>query len=148
MLLLAYHMAPSRSADDPATQLAETVLSSGDSSRLHARLVDKEEAALNVQAFDEPSLDPFLLGIYVQPRAGVKTDRVKALVLDELQRLSTIPVSATELRKAKNQWLAAHYREMKTVSGRANLLGTYELFYGSYQRLYTQPDRYRKSDRC
>ena len=139
LLLMAFHMAPSRSPDDPATQVAEALLSSGDSSRLHSLLVNKEQVALNVEVFDEPSLDPFLLSIYVQPRAGVEIDRVKALVIDELNKLGASPAADAELRKAKNQWLATHYREMKTVSGRANLLGTYELFYGGYQRLFTEP---------
>ena len=139
LLLIAFHMAPSRSVDDPATQVMEALLSDGDSSRLHSRLVDKEQVAINVEVSDEPSLDPFLLFINVQPRAGVDIDRVKTLVLDELNKLSAVPTTDTELRKAKNQWLAAHYREMKTSSGRANLLGTYELFYGGYQRLFTEP---------
>jgi zinc protease len=139
LLVLAFHMAPSRNADDPATQVAEAMLSSGDSSRLHSRLVDQEQVALNVEVSDEPSLDPFLLSINVQPRAGVEIDRVKTLVIDELNKLGALPASDAELRKAKNQWLAAHYREMKTVSGRANLLGTYELFYGGYKRLFTEP---------
>ncbi len=42
-----------------------------------------------------------------------------------------------ELRKAKNELLADHYRELKTIAGRANLLGTYELFYGDYRKLYS-----------
>jgi predicted Zn-dependent peptidase len=46
-------------------------------------------------------------------------------------------VSDQELRKAKNQLLADHYRELKTISGRANLLGSYELFYGDYRKLYS-----------
>ena len=33
--------------------------------------------------------------------------------------------------------LANHYRELKTISGRANLLGSYELFYGDYRKLYS-----------
>ncbi|HXE12113.1 MAG TPA: pitrilysin family protein [Bryobacteraceae bacterium] len=141
LLLLAFHMPPSHDKDNPAIQVAETILSAGDSSRLHSCLVDKEQAALNVQAFDEPSLDSYLLGIYAQPRAGVSAERVKSLVFDELNKLISKPVSGAELRKAKNQWLAAHYRSMTTVSGRANLLGTYQIFYGSFDRLFTEPER-------
>lgn len=141
LLLLAFPMPPSRDKNDPAVQVIESLLSAGESSRLHSCLVDKEQAALNVQVFDEPSLDPFLLGIYAQPRAGVPVERVKSLVFDELNKLMAKPVSDAELRKAKNQWLAAHYRSMTTVSGRANLLGTYQIFYGSYDRLFTEPQR-------
>ena len=139
LLMLAFHMPPSRSADNPAIELIEAILATGESSRFQSRLVDKEQVALNVEAYDEPSLDPYLLLISIQPRAGVTVDRLQALTLAELERLSTMPVSEAELRKAKNQWLAAHYRQMKTVSGRANLLGTYEVFYGGYQKLFSEP---------
>ncbi len=144
LLMLAYHMPSSRSADYSTVQLLETLLSSGNSSRLYARLVDQEQAALNAQSFDEPSLDPYLLEILVQPRAGVDVARLRTLALDELNKLASAPVPEAELRKAKNQWLAMHYREMKTVSGRANQLGTYEIFYGDYRKLYTEPDDIEK----
>jgi zinc protease len=46
-------------------------------------------------------------------------------------------VPETELRKAKNQMLAQHYRQLKTIAGRANLLGTFEVFHGDYNKLFT-----------
>jgi zinc protease len=144
LLMLAYHMPSTRSPEYSTIQLLETILSSGDSSRLHARLVDKEQVALSAQSFDEASLDPYLIGILVQPRAGVEVERVRSLVVDELDQLRSTPVPEAELRKAKNQWLAAHYREMKTVSGRANQLGSYEIFYGDYRKLYTEPNDIEK----
>jgi len=54
------------------------------------------------------------------------------------------PVPETELRKAKNLWLAAHYRELKSNAGRANMLGTYEVFYGDYKKLYEEPAEVEK----
>lgn len=120
-------------------QVLEQILGTGESSRLYARLVNKEQAALNVQVFDEPSLDPYVLTIQVQPRANVEVARIEEMLIEELQRVSRTPVPDAELRKGKNQWLATHYREMKTVAGRANLLGTYEIFYGGYKRLYDEP---------
>jgi zinc protease len=144
LLMLAFHMPTSRSAENPAIELIEAILATGESSRLQSRLVDKEQVALNIEAFDEPSLDPYLLFISIQPRAGVTIDRLQSLALAELARLSTMPVSGPELRKAKNQWLAAHYRRMKTVSGRANLLGTYEVFHGDYRKLFSEPEDIEK----
>lgn len=139
LLMMAFHMPPSKSPEDPAIQVLQQILATGESSRLYSRLVDKEEAALSVQVFDEPSLDPYLLIVEVQPRANVEVGRIEEMLLDELQRVVHTPVTQAELRKAKNQWLATHYREMKTVAGRANLLGTYEIFYGGYKRLYDEP---------
>jgi zinc protease len=57
---------------------------------------------------------------------------------EELGRLQTEPVPAAELRKAKNQMLASLYRRLKTIEGRANLLGTYEVFQGDYSKMFTE----------
>lgn len=139
LLMLAFHMPESRSSDHPAIQLLEAILATGQSSRFQSNLVDNQQVALTVEAYDEPSLDPYLLLISIQPRAGVDVHRLQTLALAELENVCTMPVSEAELQKAKNQWLASHYRRMKTVSGRANLLGTYELFYGGYNKLFTEP---------
>jgi zinc protease len=144
LLMMAFHMPPTKSPDYQAIEVLQTILATGESSRLYSRLVDKEQAALNAQAFDEPSLDPYLLDIVVEPRAGVDISHVRALVLDELERIKTFPVPETELRKAKNLWLAAHYRELKSNAGRANMLGTYEVFYGDYKKLYEEPAEVEK----
>ncbi len=138
-MLMAFHIPRTRSPNYPAIEVLETLLATGESSRLYTRLVDGEQVALNIQAMEEPSLDPFLLSIAVQPRAGVALDKVRTLLEEELQKLEKSKVSEAELRKAKNQWLAAHYREMKTIAGRANLIGTYQIFYGDYKRLYEDP---------
>ena len=56
---------------------------------------------------------------------------------EEIGKLQSMPMSAEELQKAKNQILAQQYRRLKTIAGRANLLGTYEVFQGDYKKLFT-----------
>jgi zinc protease len=144
LLMMAFHMPPTKSPEYPAIEVLESILATGESSRLYSRLVNQEQAALNVQVFDEPSLDPYLLSIVIEPRAGVDVNHVRALVIDELKKVKESPVPETELRKAKNQWLAAHYRELGSNAGRANMLGTYEIFYGDYKKLYEEPAEVEK----
>jgi len=64
------------------------------------------------------------------------------VLLEELEKVRTTEVPADELRKAKNQLLTNFYRELKTISGRANQLGTAEIYMGSYQSMYDTPSRY------
>ena len=45
------------------------------------------------------------------------------------------------MRKAKNQILVGLYRRLKTIEGRANLLGSYEVFDGDYQRAFDEDKR-------
>jgi len=135
--MVAYHVPESKHADDSALDVLETVLAHGQSSRLYSRLVDKEQLVISVQSFRQPSLDPGLLIFSLQPRSGVEPASAEKALFEELTRLRDQPLSDQELRKAKNQLLANHYRELKTISGRANLLGSYELFYGDYRKLYS-----------
>ena len=135
--LVAYHVPQTNDPDDSALDVLETVLSRGESSRLYQRLVDKEQLVLAVQSFRQPTLDPGLLIFSLQPRSGVDPARAEKALLEELDRLRTQLLTDQELRKAKNQLLANHFREMKTISGRANALGSYQLFDGDYRKLFS-----------
>jgi zinc protease len=136
--MVAYHVPETKHPDDAALDLLETLLSSGQSSRLYSRLVDKDQLVLSINSFRSESLDPGLLIFSLQPRSGVTPGRAEKALFEELDRLRDHPVDAQELRKAKNQELAGQYRELKTIAGRANLLGKYELFHGDYRQLFSR----------
>jgi len=63
------------------------------------------------------------------------------VLYEELVRLQTEPVPDAELRKAKNQELTGLYRRLKTIEGRANLIGTSEVFQGDYSKAFDQDKR-------
>jgi len=140
--MVAYHVPESKDADEWALDLMETILTRGQSSRLYSRMVDKEQLVLNVGVFRSTTLDPGLMIFNLQPRSGVEPARAEKVLFEELDRVRNQPVTDQELRKAKNQLLADHYRQLKTINGRANLLGTYEVFYGDYRKLYTVEQAY------
>jgi zinc protease len=73
----------------------------------------------------------------IQPRSGVDPARTEKALFEEIDKIQSAPVSENELRKAKNQLLAEHYRELKTIAGRANALGNNEIYLGDYSRLFT-----------
>jgi zinc protease len=137
MEMVAFHVPRTNSPDDSVLDVLETVLSRGQSSRLYRRLVDKEQLVIAVNSFRQTSLDPGLLVFSLQPRSGIETARAEKALFEELDRVRDTLVDEHELRKAKNQLLAEHYRELKTIAGRANLLGTYQLFFGDYRKLYS-----------
>jgi len=140
--MVAFHVPEANNPDDAVLDVMETLLSRGQSSRLYSRMVDKEQLVLSVNANRQSTFDPGLLVFVMQPRSGVEPVRAEKVLLEELGRLSSEPVPDQELRKAKNQLLASHYRELKTIAGRANLLGQYEVFYGDYRKLYTVEQTY------
>ena len=66
---------------------------------------------------------------------------VEARVLEELRRVGDEGVSAKELAKAKNILLANYWRQMATIDGKASALGNYDVFTGSYEKLFDEPEQ-------
>ena len=137
--MFAYHVPRTASPDYYALEVLRNVLAQGRSSRLYRRLVDRDQLAISVNCFRQPSLDPGLMIFTVQPRSGVEPARAEQAFTEELERVRGAGIAASELDKAKNQLLAAHYRELKTISGIADELGSYEVFFGDYRKLLTAP---------
>ncbi len=138
--MVLYHVPNSRDADAPALDLMATILSSGQSSRLYKRLVDSQLAISANGGFGE-SLDPSLFRFTIHPRTGVDPAATEKVLYEELTRLQTEPVPDAELRKAKNQQLAGLYRRLKTIEGRANMIGTYQVFQGDYSKAFDEDKR-------
>jgi len=135
--IFLYHVPNAMDPDTRVLDVVSTLLSSGQSSRLYKRLVDSQ-LALSAGGGSGDAFDPTLFRLFVQPRTGVDPAVIEKALFEELSRLQTETVPEAELRKAKNQMLASLYRRLKTIAGRANLLGTYEVFRGDYAKLFTE----------
>lgn len=144
LVMAAYHVPQSNSADFYALNVLRTILFGGESSRLYKRLVDKDQLALGVDSDMGSAFDPTLLILYAQPKAGIDPRAVEKAMYEELDKLKTAPSSDQELQKAKNILLAGFYRQMKTINGRANTIGTYEVFFGDYHKLFEASDAYSR----
>jgi zinc protease len=144
ILMMGYHIPETSNPDYYPLRVLETILFSGQSSRLYQRLVDKDQLALSVGGGSGFSFDPSLFEITAQPKAGVDPQTVEKAIYEELDKVKSEMVSDQEIEKAKNILLASFYRQMKTINGRANLLGSYEVFFGDYSRLFTAADMFNK----
>lgn len=137
---VAYHIPASRDPDGIVLEVLDYLLLRGESSRLYQRLVDKEQAAVSVSGGQSAHIDPSLFQFAIQPRAGVEVAQVEKLLYEELEKLQTTPVGTNELQKVKNTAVADFYRSIKTINGKANALGTYDVILGDYHRLFNAPD--------
>ena len=135
LLTVSYHVPPSNHPDTAVIEVLDDILTGGQSSRLYKRLVDTDQLALNVRVFAENHFDPGLWTFFLQPRAGVDTAKVEKVLFEELDRLEATAVSDSELRKAKNRLQTQFYRGLQTIRGRANAIGSYEVFRGGYDKL-------------
>jgi zinc protease len=140
ILQVAYHAPAARDPDFVPLNVLEYILLRGQSSRLYQRLVDKEEVANSVQGGQNPHIDPFVFEFNIQPRTGVETSKVEKILYEELAKVGGELVAERELQKAKNTALSDFYQSMKTIRGKADLLGYYEIVFGDYHRLFSQVD--------
>jgi predicted Zn-dependent peptidase len=53
-------------------------------------------------------------------------------------------INENELQKVKNQKLMSFYKTTETINGMSNTIGTYELFFGDYKKMFSAPDDYKK----
>jgi zinc protease len=143
LVQIAYHVG---AADDPEREsldLLEAILTRGDSSRLHQRLVEQEQIALGVGAFDEPrGFDPGLLWIAMTLSSGADPAKAERILDEELAKIAKDGPTDAELRKAKNIQVADFWRNLKTINGKAQALGSNETFQGDWHRLFSAPERY------
>jgi len=142
LLFIAYHLPRTDNPDFYALNVLRTVLFQGESSRMYQRLVDKDQLALDVSASAEPAFDPTIVEIAAQPRQGVDPQACEKAIYEELERAKNAAISDTELEKAKNIRLVEFYRQMRTINGRANTMGTYEVFFGDYNKLFDAAKNY------
>lgn len=143
-LMVAYHVPESTSKDYYALDILSSVLSSGKTSRLYQTLVNENQVATNIFTDYSESFDPTLFSIYVSLSADKSTEEAEKLIYEELNKIAKEGITADELQKIKNQKLVKFYADIETIDGKSNNLGTYELFFGDYKKLFSAPEEYAK----
>lgn len=144
MQLIAYHTPQSSDPDHYAIEALADILANGRSSRLYKRLVDRDQLAVDVGRMTGLSLNPGLTIFSIQPNSGVDPARTERAFFEEIERVRTGGVSPAELEKAKNQLLVSLYRQMKSIAGKADLLGQYEVFFGDHRKLFSAGEEIAK----
>ena len=144
LLVFAHHSISGSDADAPATELLMAILADGDSSRLHQQLVEQQQIVLDVGQSLNLGFDPGLSYLYATLPPGGDLDKVEKALDVELQKIATGGVTDAELNKARTQKLADFWRGMATISGKAQELGSYEVFQGDYKKLFDAPAAFEK----
>jgi zinc protease len=142
LLMVAYHTPKTNDPDFYTLNILRSVLFQGESSRMYQRLVDKDQLALDVSSAVQPAFDPTIAIITAQPRQGVDPQACEKAIYEELESVKSALISDRELEKAKNNRIAEFYRQVRTISGRANTIGTYEVFLGDYNKLFDAAKNY------
>jgi predicted Zn-dependent peptidase len=120
------------------------VLSSGKSSKLYGSLVDEKQLATSVFSYMPESFDPNLFYIYGVANQNISAGQLEAGMLSVLDDVIEKGITEKELQKVKNQKLMEFYETLETINGKSNTLGTYELYFDDYKKMYTAPQAYEK----
>ena len=136
----SFHVPAASDPSFPAIELLQGVLSDGESSRLHRRLVEMERVAIDVSAWLDEGFDPGLFTVQVTVADGADPARVEDVLLQELGRAGVDAPTTAELAKVKNQQLASFWRSMRTIDGKAWTLGRWETFRGGWRAALTAPE--------
>lgn len=143
-VLEVYHVPETKSNDYYSLSLLSSILSTGNTSRLYSRLVDQKQLATEVWSYYGESFDPYVFMIYSICNNNVTPSQIEEVIYKELDKIANEGISEPELQKVKNQKLMEFYHVMETINGKANQIGTYQLFFGDYKKLFDAPNQYQK----
>lgn len=136
-IALTYLIPSEKSPDSEPLQVAATILSQGESSRLYRSLIYDQQVAQSADATADLREDSSVFYFTVVLASGKKPEDVERSLLTEIQKLQNAPVTAAELDKARNQLVTNELHERETSNGKALALGSAAVLLGEPNRVNT-----------
>ena len=140
--LHAWRAATETDPDAYPLEMLGNIMSTGRSSRLYKRLVEKEQVAIEVEAFPFLLEKAGMLGVYVIGQNGVPLETLDKLIDEEVAKVKKDGVTEEEFQKARNNKEAEFASSFGTMSARAKNLARYHVFFGDANLINTELDRY------
>ncbi|HVY26600.1 MAG TPA: pitrilysin family protein [Polyangiaceae bacterium] len=134
---------PARSPEHYALEMAVSLLSDGESSRLERLLVRDKAVAQRVGAWTHDYVGADELAIQVVLTEKSKLADVEKLVTEELTKLAQKPAPAAELAKVRRRVRSSFVFGLQTNLSRATRLGEYESYFGDARLLARELARYQ-----
>ena len=132
-----YLTPPEKSADSEPLQVAATILSQGESSRLYQSLIYEQQIAQSADASPDLREDAGLFYFIVVVSGEKKPEDAEQALLAEIKKLQDAPPTAAELDKARNQLVTNELRQRETSNGKALALGSAAVLLGDPNRVNT-----------
>ena len=147
LLMYGYKSPAAKDSLGPAINLLVSVLTEGDSSRLHRLLVEEKKLAIEVGGHFSEGFDPGLTWLQLTLPEGAKVVEVEKALDAALDQIVAQGVTDAELARAKNLYASSFWKQIATIDGKAALLGQFEVFEGDYRKLFDSPATYEKVTR-
>lgn len=146
-IIAAYRTPPQTEKDNYVLNMVSSYLSTGKSSVLYKKLVDKQKQALAVQAVNLSQVDGGIYALFALPLGEVSLDELLSEMDEEIEKLQNELISERDFQKLQNQFENNFVNSNSSISGIANSLVDYYLLYGDINLINTEIDIYRSITR-
>ncbi len=143
-IFITYLVPPHQHPDTPALSILSRILTEGESSRMHKRLVKDEEAAFVVWGGTDSRKGPGLFRFIAASNVNVEIKTCEDLIYDEIDILLKEGITDKELDKAKIQFKSDFIKGRETVLNKAEALQHYAWFHDDLADINGDIDRYMK----
>jgi predicted Zn-dependent peptidase len=126
---IGYKTLPGNRPDQDALQVLSSILQSGDSSRLYQTLTKEKELVVGVGGYVDERIGTGGLYISATVRPGKQVGDVEREIYAQIDSLTTQPIAAWELEKAKNATRLSYLQGIRSTQTRATSLGAYAVKY-------------------
>jgi predicted Zn-dependent peptidase len=135
MMIIGFHKPTAPAYDDYVFDVLETILSKGRTSRFYNLMVTQLQIAESISTHNglPASRYPNLFVILAAPRHPHTNIELEEIILREIEKIKTQPVTDSELAKAKNQLRMEYITSLDSNSKIASIISYYEVLLGDYR---------------
>jgi len=141
-LIATYRMPEMGNPDSYSLEMLQTLLSGGQSSRLHKSLVDNKQLAVQIGAIPLALEDAGVFIIMGFANMGVKLEDLEAAMDEEISKVIESGLSDQEFQKLQNQTENDFISRNTTMGGISESLAEYHTFFGDANLINTEIEKY------
>jgi len=141
-IVYAWRTAPIGHKDSYALELLSKVLSQGNSSRITKRLVEKDQLAVEVEAFTSPLEQTGVFATLAIAGGGIDPAKVRSAMDEEIAKVQNDGITEEEYQKVMNQIRKDIITEAASTESIAMSLAENYAYFKDANRVNTELDRY------
>jgi len=141
--LTGFHTVNNRHKDAEAMNLLSSILSNGRTSRLYKRMVEEDESALAVAAFNGFPGTKYeaLFLTFTVPNRGVDLSNIEQTIDEEIEKIKNGAITQEELDRARTKARAGLIRSLDNNSGLALSFAKNEAQMGDWRTVFTRLEK-------
>ena len=147
MAITGYRTPEFGNKDSYVLNMISTYLSDGKSSKLYKKLVDEQNIALQVGAFNLEQEDYGMYLVYSLPQGETSLDSINTEIEEEITKLRNELISEKDFEKLQNKAENSYVNSNSSIAGIANSLARNYLLYDNTSLINEEIDIYRNITR-